>query len=159
MSTPSQGSLKSPFDPIVRQIVESPTYLSMENAKDLISAIRKIYPSLAREQITPTDAMSATDLLGSTISSLNSTIEKLHMAASTAEGGMNTADLKKVVDAQEKQIRILSKLSETLTANERQSALENAIVEALDEAGDTSFKELLLAKFHEKLGEHSKRVR
>lgn len=148
--------LKSPFDGIVAQIQAAPHYLSSANAEALIEAVRKVYPTLVNNGGVPTRSMSPSDLLSSTIVALHETIGKLNTAALTQEGGANAADLKKVVDAQEKQIKILASLSETLTANERQTELENAVTEALEECDNQSLKDSFLDKLHSKLEEKSK---
>jgi hypothetical protein len=151
--------LKSPFDPYIQQILASPNYLSIDNARALLDAIRKVYPSLVQNASSANGkSLTPHELLSNTIQALHETIQRLSMAAATAEGGANAADLKKVVDAQEKQIKILAKLSETLTANERQDALENALIEALDETSDSALKERFLDKFHQKLGQKSQNL-
>lgn len=151
--------LKSPFDGYIQQIVANPHYLSLENSRTLVDAIKKVYPSLLTNSSGVNGrSLSPNELLANTITSLHETIQKLSMAAVTSEGGANAGDLKKVVDAQEKQIKILAKLSETLTANDRQNALENALIESLDECQNTELKEMFLGRFHQKLGEKSQNL-
>lgn len=150
--------LKSPFDPYVAQILSNPQYLSQMNATALLAVIKRVFPSLDAASSPHKPNVSPQELLSDTISALAETIKKMNMAAATNEGGMNTADLKKIVDAQEKQIKILARLSEVLTANERQTALENALIEAMDETENKAFKESFLSKFHVKLGQKSQKL-
>ncbi len=151
--------LKSPFDNYIVEIVRNPHYLSTENAKKLIECIRQIYPSMVSNAGGENGvSLTPQELLAKTIRSLSETIDKMQIAAVTSEDGANAADLGKIVAAQEKQIRILTKLSDTLTANDRQTALENAVVEALEETKDTGLKELFLANFRAKLGQKTHKL-
>ncbi len=148
--------LKSPYDALVEEIRSAPTYLTTKNARELMEIIKETFPTLFNIAAKPVERIKSPHiLLQETIVSLNTTIKQLGTAAMLSEDGMNAADLKKLVDAQEKQIRILAKLSETLSANERQDALEGALIESLDDCGDSTFKDTFLSKFHQKLEDKS----
>ena len=150
--------LQSPFDPYINQIVAAPNYLSQDNAKALLKCLRETFPSLMQDREGGTLAASPQEMLKKTIKSLSETIDRISTAAITGEGGPNATDLKKLADAQEKQIKILARLSETLTANDRQEALENALIEALDACGNTALKEAFLSEFHKKLAQKSQKL-
>lgn len=151
--------LKSPLAQYVQQIAQAPQYLTENEAKSLLEAINATFPTLVNKTNPATGkAKSPQELLADTLVALNETIAKMQMAAATAEGGVNPTDLKKIVDAQEKHIKLLVKLSETITANERMQALENALMDALDEAEDKPLKERFLTKLRQNLAKAGKKV-
>ena len=149
------AQLKSPLDGIVSEIVGQSRYLSPANARQLLEAVKASHPNILETREDELN-LPPQKMLENMIRSMGRTIEKMNMAAVTSDGGINTTDLKKLVDSQEKQIKLLAKLSETLTANERQQSLEDALTESLDEVDDKVFKDKLLVNFRAKLAEKTR---
>lgn len=152
------AQLKSPFSGYIDSMSREPNYLSVEDAKRIISIVSAAHPSLMAQAKSAKSSKTTQEMLRDMMESLGDTITKMQMASVTGEGGSDASDLKKVADTQEKQIKLLARLAETLKADERQQELENAVIEAMDEMGDQKFKELFLGKFHKKLAEKSKKV-
>ena len=145
------AQLKSPFDGVVEQVKQAPQHLSVSNARDLLEAIKKAFPQLIRPEDGLDNAKTPQELLKKTILDLGQTIARLNNAAISQNGEQSAADLSKLLQGQEKYIKVLERLSATLSANERQAALENAITEALDETLDKALKERFLTKFRANL--------
>lgn len=149
---------RSPFDSLIAEIKANPQYLNEANGRALIEVVKSRFPALTRVEEGLPSQKSPQELLNATIISLGETIQKLNMAAVTAEGGLNTSDLSKLLAGQEKYIKILERLSSVLSANDRQIALENAVTDALDETSDSTLKERFLTLFRAQLGKKSQNL-
>lgn len=150
--------LKSPFDQYVQEILASPQYLVQTHAEQLVAAIRKQFPSIFAKE----DRIGTTnpkEILRNTIDSLQTTIGQMNSAAFSEQGGLDSTALKRVVDSQDKLIKILSRLQDQLSADQRQDALESALTEALEKADNKEFQEHFLAIFHANLAQKSRKLR
>jgi len=152
------AQLKSPYDPYVGEITSNPMYLSRANAEALLTAISTVHPDLVKNAKAVRSNMSPQEQLAIMVESLQDTVQSMRVAAMTGDGGPNAGDLKKVADAQTKNIQLISRIADTLKANERMQVLENSIIESLDETQNQTLKDNFLRIFGAKLAQISKKT-
>lgn len=150
---------KSPLDPAVQQVLDAPAYFTLPQATKLIDLCKMKFPALF--EIEKKAANTAPkDMISTAMQSLQDTIEKMgRVGMIGADGTVDTAALKRIVDSNEKLIKLLARLGDQISASERQEALENAIGESLDKLGNQALKDEFLALLHDKLAEKSQKMR
>lgn len=146
----------SPLDNVVQQIIDAPGYLTEAQCEKLLATIKLRMPALLNPE-KKENGSSPREMVATAIESLQATIQKMSDATSFGtDGHVDTAALKRTVDSQEKLVKLLTRLGDQLSANDRQDAFENAISEALESLENQPLKDAFLSLLHEKLAEKSK---
>jgi|SRR5882672_3077086 len=146
---------KSPLDNTVQQILDAPGYLNETQCERLLNIIKLKYPLLINPEKKQASG-TPSEMIAATIESLQNTIEKMSNASVFGtDGQIDTASLKRIVDSQEKLVKLLTRLGDQLSASDRQEAFESAISEALEAIENQALKDSFLSLLHSKLAEKS----
>lgn len=143
------GSKRSPLEAPLATIIANPQYLSREHAMKLLGLIKLNFPDLQEA-----DETTQRITLRQQLQKMGTQIEKM---TTNAIGGEST-DLKRVFDAQKEFFKLFAKYNDTLKANDRLQAVENATIEAFKDLADKSIGEKFLELFHVKLEQSSKNM-
>ncbi len=142
------AKLQSPLDSAVDAIKVNPEYLTQKHAIELVYLLKVKYPDLPEfAKPKASDGAGQTNVLKDQLERMGDALSRLLTSANNGE----SADFKRLFDAQKEYFKLLAKFNSALEANDRLNVIENATHQALSELGNKDLTNHFMVLLREKL--------